>query len=172
VTPSRRLLIGAIVLVTGAVGYAAGRILLAPSEAVLQPIAFNHRLHTEDLGMECDACHQYYRDGRHAGLPALSVCLDCHQDALTEQPEEQKIRDLAEAGESEVFRKLFRIPDNAFYSHRRHAVLGGIACETCHGGIAHTTTPPTRPLVRIDMDFCLECHQQHAISPDCTRCHR
>ncbi len=171
-SPARRLLMGGIVLLAAASGYAAGRALFRPAERVAQPIAFNHQKHTVDLEIDCGTCHEYYAKSDHAGLPMLSVCMVCHEAPQGDQPEERKIRDLAAAGENDVFRKLFRMPDHAFYSHRRHAGIGRIACETCHGAIARTTKPPERPLVRITMDYCVDCHRHQNVPSDCTRCHR
>ncbi len=171
-SPARRLLIGAIVLVTGVGGFATGRALFRPAERVVQPIAFNHQKHVEELEIDCDVCHEFYRTSQHSGLPTLATCLGCHEDPQTDLPEEQKVRDLAAAGEDDVFRKLFKMPDHVFYSHRRHVELAEIPCETCHGAIAASTAPPERPLLRVSMDFCLECHDDSDVSPDCTACHR
>ena len=171
-SPRRRLLIGVIVLLSGAGGFAAGRALFRPADRTQQPIAFSHQKHVDDLGMDCDFCHELYSTGQHAGLPGLTVCLECHEEAQTDDPEEQRIRDLAAAGEEDVFRKLFKMPDHTFYSHRRHASVGEIPCETCHGSIASTTTPPQRPLIRISMSFCIDCHERVDVPTDCTNCHR
>jgi hypothetical protein len=165
-------LIAAIVLLTGAGGYVIGRALLHPSGRVTQPIAFDHKKHTVDLGIECGTCHEYYAEGSHAGLPLLSTCMGCHETGQTDSPEEKKIRDMAAQNQDDVFRKLFRMPDHVFYSHRRHAGIAKLPCETCHGGIATTTRPPETPLVRINMDFCIDCHRQRNVSTDCTGCHR
>jgi hypothetical protein len=96
----------------------------------------------------------------------------CHEEPLSENPEEAKIRELAADGNVDVFRKLFSLPDHAYYSHRRHAVVAGIPCNTCHGAIAETTTPPTSPLVRISMSFCIDCHDRSSVVAGCTSCHR
>lgn len=172
IRPQQRLLIGAIVSLAGVGGFAAGRALLRPTEAVPQPIAFNHRRHVEDAGVECDVCHEHYSTGQHSGLPALSLCLDCHDEPVTEEPEEQKLRDLAGAEDEVAFRKLFRLPDNVFYSHRRHVTIAGLECETCHGEIAATASPPPEPLIHVTMDFCLDCHERSGASDACTGCHR
>jgi hypothetical protein len=85
---------------------------------------------------------------------------------------EQRIRDLSEAGHDDVFRKLFKMPDHVFYSHRRHAGLGEIPCETCHGDVETSATPPERALVRVTMGFCTECHENRSVASECTTCHR
>jgi hypothetical protein len=156
----------------GAGGYVIGRALLHPSERVTQPIAFNHKKHTTDLEIECGTCHEFYAEGSHAGLPMLSICMGCHEAEETGSPEMKKIREMAGQKQNDVFRKLFRMPDHVFYSHRRHAGIAKLPCETCHGGIALTTSPPDRPLVRITMNFCIDCHRQRKVSTDCTGCHR
>ena len=171
-TPVRRLLIGALVLTCAGAGFVAGRSLLRPESAIVQPIAFNHEKHTQELEIVCRECHQYYETGEHSGLPTLTTCRSCHEEPLTGSPEEQKIQTLSASGQDDVFRKLFRLPDHVYYSHRRHARVAGIACEACHGGIALTTRPPTVPQVRITMDFCLDCHRKTGASSDCTGCHR
>jgi hypothetical protein len=165
-------LIGVIVLVTAATGYAAGRALFRPTERVIQPIAFNHNLHVTELEIECETCHMYVRTGRHAGLPALSLCLECHEEAVTEDPEERKLIEVANEDRPPSFRKLFRIPDHTLYSHARHVADAGLECKTCHGDIATSTEPPETPLVRITMDLCVDCHERSEVSTDCTRCHR
>jgi len=172
VNPVQRFLIAAIVIVGGMVGFGSGRTLFRPAPPIVQPIAFNHQTHAGELEITCDVCHEFYTSSRHSGLPTLTTCMDCHEEALSESPEEQKIRDQAEAGQVDVFRKLFKLPDHAFYSHRRHVTVGEIPCEICHGEIAATTAPPERPLVRLTMDFCIECHEQVEVRTECTACHR
>jgi len=171
-TPVRRLLIGAIVLISGAIGYTGGRVLFRPQERVVQPVSFSHQKHVAELEIECTLCHEFSGEGAHAGLPPLTTCMDCHEEAQTESAEEEKIRTLAQAGEDDVFRKLFRLADHVFYSHRRHVEVAGLECENCHGSIAETSEPPEHPLKRITMDLCLDCHERSEVSDDCTRCHR
>jgi hypothetical protein len=172
VSPARRLFIGAIVLVTAAIGYATGRAVFRPVDRVVQPIAFSHQKHVEELEMECSYCHEFYETGAHSGLPSLSLCLDCHDDPEAESPELRKISELGSSDEEVRCRKLFRLSDHTYYSHQRHVSVGEIPCESCHGDIAASTVPPERPLVRIDMDFCMDCHGRLEVSLDCTRCHR
>jgi hypothetical protein len=170
--PSRRLVIGVVALIMATAGFPTGRTALRPTERVSQPIQFNHQKHVKDAGVECSVCHEYYATSEHSGLPSLELCKACHAEALTKSPEEQKLLTLMASNPQPAFRKLFRMPDHVRYSHSRHVVAGGLACETCHGAIAETTAPPASPLVRITMDTCTGCHSERGVKTDCTQCHR
>ena len=170
-SPKKRLLIGICTLVMAAVGFAAGRVAVPEAAAVSQPIQFNHRKHVKDNGLECTTCHEFVNTGKHAGLPSLSTCEGCHAEPMTKSSEEQKLVKLIAAKSPTSFNKLFRLPDHAYYSHRRHVAVAGLKCETCHGGIADSTAPPRYPLVTITMDTCKNCHAASKVTTDCTDCH-
>lgn len=51
--------------------------------APVQPIAFSHRVHAGDLGLDCLFCHSGAERSRHAGIPAVSVCMKCHQQVTS-----------------------------------------------------------------------------------------
>ncbi len=44
-----------------------------------QPIAYSHRLHAGELQIPCLYCHSGAEKSRHAGIPAASVCMNCHR---------------------------------------------------------------------------------------------
>lgn len=44
-----------------------------------QPIAYSHRLHAGELGIDCMYCHFGAEKSRHAGVPANSTCMNCHK---------------------------------------------------------------------------------------------
>jgi len=44
-----------------------------------QPIAYSHRLHAGELGIDCKFCHSAAEHGRHAGIPSTDVCMKCHK---------------------------------------------------------------------------------------------
>jgi hypothetical protein len=44
-----------------------------------QPIAFSHRLHAGELQISCFYCHQGAENGKHAGIPASTLCMNCHK---------------------------------------------------------------------------------------------
>lgn len=140
--------------------------------AVSQPIAFNHRKHTQELGLNCEFCHAYVREGAHAGLPDASTCSMCHSNPVGTSAEAARVTELLTAGDPLRFNKLFRLPTHVFYTHRRHVGFGELECTNCHGGIADTERPPERPLVRITMEFCMDCHREREQTLDCNGCHR
>lgn len=141
------------------------------TKAIVQPVAFNHKVHVE-TGLECGDCHGYFETQTFSGLPTISQCMDCHEEAITTSPEEEKVRELAAAGLPLEWEQIYRVPDHVYYSHRRHVIAGKLDCATCHGDIAETTSPPDRPLNDLSMDFCLNCHQQNNVTEDCIACHK
>ena len=44
-----------------------------------QPIAYSHRLHAGELGIDCRYCHYGAETSRHAGIPSASICMNCHR---------------------------------------------------------------------------------------------
>ena len=139
---------------------------------VSQPIAFNHVKHTQDLGLTCEFCHAHVRSGAHAGLPDGNTCRACHQVPQGTSDEAARVTELLAAGDPLQFNKLFRLPSHVFYTHRRHVGIGELECQNCHGAIAETTRPPARPLVKVTMDFCMDCHREQDATLDCNACHR
>jgi nitrate reductase gamma subunit len=45
----------------------------------LQPIVMSHRLHAGDMQISCLYCHSGAEKSRHAGIPAASICMNCHR---------------------------------------------------------------------------------------------
>lgn len=161
------LAVTAVLLAAVAIALMARR-----GSAVPQPVAFNHARHTEQLGLECEFCHQYVKTGAHSGLPDASTCAVCHSTVQGDSPEAARVTELLAAGDPLRFNKLFRMPDNVFYTHRRHVAVAELPCESCHGDVAATERPPRRALLRVDMDFCMDCHREQGATLDCNACHR
>lgn len=138
-----------------------------------QPIQYNHKIHVQDNDMGCVDCHQYAQTHARATIPNIEVCADCHSDEpMTDSEEEKKVIEYVTEGRRIPWSKIYRVPSHVYFSHQRHAALGQIECETCHGNAEEMTTPFRRPLVDINMSWCMECHEQSDVDNDCTRCHR
>lgn len=162
------------ILVLGGVAALAvvGVTLSLAFRPVEQPIAFNHRLHVEELGSECTDCHLYARTGMRATIPNLEVCSDCHEEAQTESPEEARLVEYIQTAVPIPWRKVYWVPDHVYFSHRRHTAIADIDCSTCHGAIEAKETPVTRRDVRLTMGRCMACHEETGTSNDCILCHR
>jgi hypothetical protein len=135
-----------------------------------QPISFNHKKHLEQ-GLECDACHRFYKTQTFSGIPDLNTCLECHKEPATKSKEEEKIRQFKKKGEEIPWRRIYEEPDHVFFSHRRHVVLGKIPCQACHGKIGQSERPPTKPWVKMTMKWCMDCHAKNKVTNDCLACH-
>jgi hypothetical protein len=138
---------------------------------VLQPIDFSHAVHAE-RGLDCKDCHQHFQSATFSGLPGIDVCMDCHEDSLSDSPEEEKLRAYGERHEDVPWQRLHVLPDHVYHSHRRHVVAAELSCDTCHGDTGTSSTPPTRPLVDQTMDWCIDCHARSKVTTECIHCHR
>jgi len=136
-----------------------------------QPIQFNHKIHIEE-GLECRDCHTLVHTEQTAGRPLLEVCAGCHEKDESKNPEIRKVAQAIERGEEISWRRIGRLPDDVFFSHRRHVEAGKLTCNVCHGKMEEQKTPPAKPLVKISMKMCTDCHTKELISNDCLRCHR
>lgn len=137
-----------------------------------QPIAFNHALHTQEWELDCDVCHRYVLEAEFAGRPKLEVCAACHEDPMTEGAEEARLVEYIQSGREIPWRRLYRVPSHVYYSHRRHVAVAKLDCVECHGEIGTTTLPPEKPLNKLTMKFCINCHEDQGVTTDCNACHR
>ncbi len=137
---------------------------------VKQPIAFNHKIHAEN-DLECLDCHPYFQEHASSGKPSIEICSSCHEEALGESKEEQKIVEYVNSGKEVGWQRLYQVPEDVFFSHRRHTVLGNIECKICHGDIGESSKPPSKPM-RITMKKCMQCHEEKDVNNDCISCHR
>ncbi len=136
-----------------------------------QPIAFNHAKHIAN-GVGCTDCHAGADQQARAGLPTVETCRSCHESALTESPEEAKLRRVVAAGEELRWAKLVRVPNHVYFSHRRHVQSAKLDCAGCHGAMDKVTAPPQRVAWVPTMKACLACHQSRGVKSDCNDCHR
>jgi nitrate reductase gamma subunit len=65
----------------------------------VQPIAFSHRLHAGEMQITCLYCHHEAEAGPHAGIPAASICMNCHRSVTTTGEERRAAFELAKQEE-------------------------------------------------------------------------
>ncbi|NIM57993.1 MAG: hypothetical protein GTO16_03490 [Candidatus Aminicenantes bacterium] len=137
---------------------------------VKQPISFNHKIHAEN-DLDCLDCHPYFNEHASSGRPSLETCMSCHEEPQGESLAEKKLLEYIKSGNEIDWQRLYRVPEDVYFSHRRHVVLGQIDCMTCHGNIGESPKPPSEPL-KITMKKCMKCHEEKEASNDCIACHR
>lgn len=99
-----------------------------------QPVDDNHPLHVEKLGIPCDTCHFFHEDGSWAGVPSLEICVDCHQEAIGDSPEEIKfVNEYVKKNREPQWAVYNRQPECVSFSHSSHVRMAKLACQTCHG---------------------------------------
>lgn len=137
---------------------------------VKQPISFNHKIHAEN-DLECLDCHAYFDEHASSGRPTLETCSSCHEEPLGESKEEKKLIEHIKSGIEIEWQRLYRVPEDVYFSHKRHVVLANIECSICHGDIGESSKPPSKPL-KITMKNCMRCHAEKEANNDCIACHR
>ncbi len=145
-------------------------------EPVVQPIPFNHRIHTTKQVI-CENCHEHVTDAPFAGLPKVEVCMGCHGRDIVKNPAAKPYVALVRKHEKEgtefPWVRLYELPNHVYYSHRRHVDIAKLECKTCHGGIGESEQPPDRPIARtLTMENCMDCHERSGVDNDCAWCHR
>ncbi len=140
--------------------------------AKVQPIAFPHFTHTTEVGLPCDFCHTTVRTETFASLPSVKICMGCHSAKITDNPEEEKIRQFAKKGQEIPWVQLNKLPPHVYFSHERHVTAGRLACVNCMGDMGSLTKPPPGPLKKVRMEFCLNCHRKVGATQDCLLCHK
>jgi len=135
-----------------------------------QTFSFNHKKHHEQ-GIECHTCHPFAKEQTFSGMPTITICMECHQDNITQHPDEEKIRQYHKDGREFEWKRLFQQPDDIFFSHRRHVAIARLDCQHCHGEIGQSEKLPTKPSIKMSMEWCMDCHAKQKANNDCLACH-
>jgi hypothetical protein len=145
-----------LLLVLGAAVNAVVNIANNQGYAPDQPIPFSHKKHAGQYNIPCMYCHVGVEKSKHAVVPSMNICMNCHAIVKTDSPHIQKLTQYFKEGKEIPWVKVHDLPDFVEFNHKRH-VTKGIACETCHGevkkmAIVHQDQPMT-------MGWCLDCHR-------------
>jgi hypothetical protein len=166
----------------------------------VQPIAYSHRLHAGELGVPCLYCHSGAERSRHAGIPAVSTCMNCHRfvkapratvraeeelakkegrkPRLVVSPEIARLEKAVKTNTPIRWARIHQLPDFVYFDHRPH-VAAGVQCQKCHGPIE--TMERVRQAESLNMGWCVNCHRGRdgtrlaglpvKASSDCSSCH-
>ena len=138
-----------------------------------QPIAFSHKVHAGENGVDCNYCHSSARNSKHSGIPSANVCMNCHtyisEGAITGTTEISKIYDAIgfdpdtrtyiDGYKQKPIKwvRIHNLPDLAYFNHSQHVVAGKIECQTCHGPIEEMDVVYQH--AELTMGWCVECHR-------------
>lgn len=124
--------------------------------APTQPVAFSHKIHAGQLGMDCRYCHTHVEESPHSNVPTSQVCQSCHTQIKANSPLLAEVRQSWATGEAIEWERIHKVPEYVYFNHSIH-VKRGVSCVSCHGKINEMTVVyHDQPL---SMGWCLECHR-------------
>lgn len=129
-----------------------------------QPIAFSHELHAGKHEIQCSYCHTGVERGKSATIPAVNVCMNCHNQIKTTSPEIKKIAAAWENNEPIEWVRIHNLQDFAYFNHYQHYKIAGIECQTCHGPIQEM--PEVYQHSNLTMGWCINCHRETKVNLD------
>ena len=137
-----------------------------------QPIPYSHKLHVDELGLDCRYCHANVERSQEAMIPPTQTCMGCHAVVKSDSPKLAALRDSWKSGDPVPWIRVNKLPEHAYFDHSAHLTAGmgaagsgaagsgaaGVGCVTCHGRVDQMQ------VVRLDkplaMSWCLECHRE------------
>lgn len=135
-----------------------------------QPIPFDHQKHAGTYRIDCKYCHTTTEDSRHASIPSLNICMNCHTVVKTDSPHIQKLQKAYAEKKPIVWKKVHLLPDHVKFNHAAH-VLKGKKCQECHGPVE--SMPTVYQWSDLSMGWCVECHRkpENNAPVNCGTCH-
>ncbi|AEW02692.1 cytochrome C [Niastella koreensis] len=171
--------IGGFYIVKGAIGL--GRSQNYQPE---QPIFYSHKVHAGVNQINCLYCHGGAMEGKHANIPSVNICMNCHmtineytgtagklfREDGTEVNGTDEIKKIYAAagwdaskkqytGETHeiAWTKIHNLPDHVYFNHSQHVNAGKVQCQTCHGEI--TKMDEVYQFADLSMGWCINCHR-------------
>lgn len=126
-----------------------------------QPVAYSHKQHVGDLGIDCRYCHSTVETAAHANIPPTQTCMNCHKLVKKDSDKLALVRHSWESGTPIPWVRVHAMPDYAYFNHAAH-VRAGVGCVSCHGRVDQMeVVSQVKPL---SMAWCLECHRNPTAS--------
>lgn len=151
-----------------------------------QPIFYSHKVHAGINQISCLYCHGAAWDSKHAAIPSVNVCMNCHK-AINEYAKGPKLyteEGVEINGTAEIAKlykaanfdpakaaswdpntakpiewvKIHNLPDHVYFNHSQHTRAGKVQCQTCHGEI--TAMDEVKQFSELSMGWCINCHRQ------------
>ena len=155
-----------------------------------QPIFYSHKVHAGTNQISCLYCHTGAWESKHATVPSLNVCMNCHAaineykgapltredgtsvDATAEIQKiymytgyDPKSGKYTGPEKSIEWTKIHNLPDHVYFNHSQHIRAGKVQCQTCHGNI--TQMDEVKQFAPLSMGWCINCHRTSKVNfPD------
>jgi len=155
-----------------------------------QPIYFSHKVHAGINQINCLYCHNSAWESKHAGIPTLNVCMNCHKavNAYEKGPKlyDEHNNEIDGTGEiNKLFKyagftpgpganwdpsrakspewiKIHNLPDHVYFNHAQHTRVGNVQCQSCHGNIQQMDK--VQQVAELSMGWCINCHRETKVN--------
>lgn len=170
-------MVGGYFLVEGAMGL--GR---QQGYQPVQPIYYSHKVHAGTNQISCLYCHSGAQDSKHANIPSVNVCMNCHMSvkeyggeplfredgtSVNANAEIEKLYKYAgwnpdlkkydKPGSPIEWIRIHNLPDFVYFNHSQHVKVGRVQCQTCHGEIQNMGE--VHQFADLSMGWCVNCHR-------------
>jgi mono/diheme cytochrome c family protein len=156
----------------------------------VQPIYYSHKVHAGVNQVNCLYCHGGAWDSKHASIPSVNVCMNCHK-AISTYEKGPKLHDVdgKEINGTGEIEKLYsyagfksgqewdpskakpiewvrvhNLPDHVYFNHSQHVRVGNVQCQTCHGEV--TSMDVAKQYAELSMGWCINCHRTSKVNFD------
>lgn len=127
-----------------------------------QPIPFSHKIHVDQIGLDCRYCHSFVDVAGHSNVPTGNTCWNCHEHVQRDSPKLAPLHRSLDTtfpgydGKPIEWVRVHKAPDYVKFNHSAH-VNRGISCQSCHGDVnkmevVYQAEPHS-------MAWCLDCHR-------------
>jgi cytochrome c2 len=154
-----------------------------------QPIYYSHKVHAGVNQVSCLYCHGGAYEGKHANVPSVNVCMNCHmaineysatseklyREDGTEVNGTAEIQKIYAASGWDVkakkytgketpiqWTKIHNLPDHVYFNHSQHTRAGKVQCQTCHGPIQEMGE--VKQFADLSMGWCINCHRESKVN--------
>jgi hypothetical protein len=124
--------------------------------APVQPVAYSHKLHAGELGIDCRYCHANIERSAEAMIPPTQTCMGCHAVIKTDSVRLKPVRDSWAANTPLEWVRVHKLPEHAYFDHSVHLAVG-VGCASCHGRVDQMEV--VRQDQTLSMSWCLDCHR-------------
>ena len=152
-----------------------------------QPIFYSHTVHAGINQVNCLYCHGGAQESKHANIPSVNVCMNCHMgiNEYVKGPQLYREDGSKVDGTAEI-KKLYQysgwnpeakkytgkpkpiewvrihnLPDHVYFNHSQHVNAGKQNCQTCHGEIQKMDE--VYQFTDLSMGWCINCHRESKV---------